>query len=197
MFTGEIPLGTQFKKVRAVAPMFSYLDEVVDEMIRQAPDQRPSIADVKKQLIARKQQFVSLQRINELTKQVVPEDDPLIVDPIRAQDFDYRDGQMLITLSRVPNPQWIQEFQNQAATSFVGMGPGRTTFQGAIASVPTRKNIVVQQKSYFEGWMRNANGLYEQAVKRRIEGEKRRRERELQQQLAKERERQEILKLLG
>jgi len=95
MFTGEIPFGTQFKKVQAVAPMFSYLDEVVDEMIRQDPAQRPSIADVKRQLIARKQQFVSLQKISELTKQVVPEDtltDALIVDPIRAENFDYRDG---------------------------------------------------------------------------------------------------------
>ncbi len=200
MFTGEIPLGTQFKKVQAVAPMFSYLDEVVDEMLRQDPAQRPSIADVKRQLIARKQQFVSLQKISELTKQVVPEDtltDPLVVDPIRAETFDYRDGQLLITLSRAPNPQWIWEFHNQATTSFVGMGPGGTVFRGASASVATTKNIVVQQKAYFEGWVRNANGLYEQTVKRRMDEEKRIREQALQQQLAKERERQEILRLLG
>jgi serine/threonine protein kinase len=142
MFTGEIPLGTQFKKVQAVAPMFSYLDEIVDEMIRQDPAQRPSIADVKRELIARQQQFVSLQKIDQLTKQVVPEDsltDPLVLNPIRAENFDYRDGQMLVTLSAVPNPKWISQFHNQATTSFLGMGPGSTTFQGAIAAVRTTK----------------------------------------------------------
>jgi serine/threonine protein kinase len=200
LFTGEIPLGTQFKKVQAVAPTFSYLDEVVDEMMRQDPLQRPSIADVKKQLIARRQEFVSLQKINQLTKQVVSEDtptDPLVVDPIRVDNFDYRDGQLLLTLSRVPNPKWIQQFLNQATTSFVGMGPGATTFQGPLASVRATRNTVVQQKSYFESWVRNANGLYEEAVRCEIEAEKRRREQALQQELAKERERQEILKLLG
>jgi hypothetical protein len=169
-------------------------------MMRQDPLQRPSIADVKKQLIARRQEFVSLQKINQLTKQVVSEDtptDPLVVDPIRVDNFDYRDGQLLLTLSRVPNPKWIQQFLNQATTSFVGMGPGATTFQGPLASVRATRNTVVQQKSYFESWVRNANGLYEEAVRCEIEAEKRRREQALQQELAKERERQEILKLLG
>jgi len=57
LFTGEIPLATEFKNIGAVAPPFSYLDDVVEEMIRQDPAKRPSIADIKNQLIARKQQF--------------------------------------------------------------------------------------------------------------------------------------------
>jgi serine/threonine protein kinase len=200
MFTGEIPLGTQFKKIEAVAPTFSYLDGIVETMIRQDPAQRPSIADVKMQLIARREQYVSLQKINELTKQVVPEGtitDPLIVSPIRAQGFDYRDEYLLVTLSQVPNAEWIQQFQNQSTGSFLGMGPNKTTFRGPVISVPTRKSIVVQQRSYVEGWIRNANGLYEEAVKRRMALEKRSREQAIQEQLARERERQEILKLLN
>jgi hypothetical protein len=56
---------------------------------------------------------------------------------------------------------------------------------------------VVQQKGYFDGWIRNANGLYLEAVKRSKEQEKRAREQQLEKELARERERQEILKLLG
>ncbi len=200
MFTGEIPLGTHFKKIEAAAPKFSFLDEVVEQMIRQDPARRPSIADVKNQLIARQQQFVSLQKIDVLTKQIVPENsitDPLVVQPIRAQSFDYDDGDLQVTLSQTPNRLWIEKFQHQAATQFVGMGPGAVTFRGPVALARTTKSTVVQQKSYFEGWIRNANGLYEEEVKRRMEGEKRKREQELQQQLAKERERQDILKLLN
>jgi hypothetical protein len=100
-------------------------------------------------------------------------------------------------LSRVPNSEWIEQFHNQATSSFLGMGPNTTTFRGAIASVPTRTSIVVQQKNYFEGWIRNANGLYEENARRGMQLEKQRRERELQEQLAKERERQEVLKLLN
>jgi serine/threonine protein kinase len=200
MFTGEIPLGTQFKKIGTVATEFSYLDEVVEQMIRQDPVQRPSIADVKMQLIARHQQFVSLQKLDALSKQVVPQNsvtDPLVTDPIRPQGFDYNDGHLLITLSRLPNRLWIDKFQTQATTQFVGMGPETVTFQGQVAWVPTRKSIVAQQKSYFEGWIRNANGLYEEEIKRRMQDEMRRLQEELQQQAAKERERQEILKLLN
>jgi len=102
MFTGHIPLGTDFRKIASVAPDFAYLDQLVDEMIRQDPAQRPAVADVKSQLIARQQQFVSLQKVNELTGQVVPEEtvtDPLVADPIRATNFDYEDGLLLEAIS--------------------------------------------------------------------------------------------------
>src|SRR5207253_1301955 len=64
IFTGEIPLGTQFKRIESSAPDFAYLDKIVEQMIRQEPAQRPSIRDIKQELIARKQQFISLQKID-------------------------------------------------------------------------------------------------------------------------------------
>lgn len=200
MFTGHIPLGTDFRKIESVAPDFAFLDQLVDEMIRQDPTQRPAVAAVKLQLIARQQQFVSLQKVNELTGQVVPEEtitDPLVADPIRPTKFDYEDGRLLVTLSRPPNQEWIQVFQNQATQQFVGMGPTYTTFHRALFTVPVRKEIVVQQRNYVEGWIRNANGLYEEFVRRNIESRKREREQALQRELLKERERQEVLKLLS
>jgi hypothetical protein len=99
-------------------------------------------------------------------------------------------------LSRVPNPLWMERFGAQATQSFLGMGPPTVRFQGDTATVPVRKNIVVQQKNYFEGWIRNANGLYEQAVKQQMAEQKRLKERQLQEQLAREKERLEIRSLL-
>jgi len=200
MFTGEIPLGTEFKKIAAVAPDFAYLDEIVDGMIRQDPAERPSVADVKRQLIARKQQFVSLQKVNELTGHVVSEGtitDPLVVDPIRAVNFDYQDDALVVTLSRSPNPAWIEEFTHQATQQFLGMGPSTARIRGAVACVPSKRSVVVQQKGQFEGWIRNANGLYEQRLQREMATQKRQAEEALQKQLAKEKERQEILRLLN
>jgi serine/threonine protein kinase len=200
MFTSEIPHGTQYKTIESVAPSFSFLDEMVEQMLRQDATQRPSIHETKKQLIARQQQFISLQKINELTKQVVPAGeitDPLISDPIQVQSTDYRDGQLLFTLTQQPSPLWIHMFVHQATTQFVGYGPDTVTFKGRVASVPTKEAFALQQRSYFEGWIRNANGLYEQEIKRNLQSEKRQLEQELQQQLAKEQERQRILRLVN
>jgi len=176
MFTSDIPIGAQFKKIEEVTLSFSYLDEIVDQMIRQEPRQRPSVAEIKEHPIARQQQFVSLQKIHELTKQVVPEasvPDPLAIDPIHPTNFDYEDGQLIVELSRSPNPLWIQLFQNQATQQFVGMGPNVTRFYGARAVVPVTRNVVVEQKGYVQGWIRNANGLYQAEITRRMESEKR------------------------
>lgn len=104
---------------------------------------------------------------------------------------------LVANLTYAPSPEWIELFHTQASTQFLGMGPSTVTFNGAIAAVPTTRSIVVMQKSYFEGWIRNTNGLYEEAVKREMEAEKRRQGQELQRELARETERQEILKLLN
>jgi serine/threonine protein kinase len=48
MFTGNVPHGTDFKLIRAPAPEFTFLDEIVAKMLRQVPEDRPaSVEDVK------------------------------------------------------------------------------------------------------------------------------------------------------
>ena len=77
----------------------------------QSPSERPSsIAQIKRQLIARKNDFVSQQRISSLRKTVIPEgelDDPLIIDPIRLVGADYdRSGRLIFQLSQPLNEIW-------------------------------------------------------------------------------------------
>jgi hypothetical protein len=74
MFTGEIPQGTGIRKIRDSAPDFAYLDELVEMMRQQRPEQRiQSVTRVKQELIGRGNNFVNLQRLDQLKKQVVPE----------------------------------------------------------------------------------------------------------------------------
>ena len=47
MFTGELRLGTNPKLIATVAPKYGFLDSVVDRMLRQNPDDRPSVVEVK------------------------------------------------------------------------------------------------------------------------------------------------------
>ena len=83
MFTGRCPSGTGFKKIADVASGFSYLDELVELMMQQVQEARPhTISIIKDSLIARRNEFVVQQKLNELKKQVVPTseiDDPLVI----------------------------------------------------------------------------------------------------------------------
>src|SRR5260221_2598759 len=81
MFTGKVPHGTGYKTISSVAPDYGYLDEIVSAMLRQSAEERPASIDmVKQQLIGRKQEFVTSQRLIELKPTVVSvtePDDPL------------------------------------------------------------------------------------------------------------------------
>jgi serine/threonine protein kinase len=51
MFTGEVPQGTSYRKIGDVEPEFGHLDAVVERMIRQRADDRPSSSTEVRQLI--------------------------------------------------------------------------------------------------------------------------------------------------
>lgn len=201
MFTGEILQGTGFKTIGSVAPEYAFLDAIVEHMVRQDPTERPSIEDVKKQLLARQQDFVILQKIDGLTHQVVPEqsiDDPLVVNPIELEKVDYRDGTLFLTLSKAPNGKWVQEFQQQGSfRSFLGRGPGTVRFDpSGTASIPVRANEAQPQVDFFKSWIHNANQAYAARIGREAEAERRRRQAEIDNQLRLERERQQVLENL-
>jgi hypothetical protein len=134
MFTGAVPQGTAFRRVSDVAPDFAYLDGLIELMLRQDPSHRPPIVEVKRELIARGNEFLSLQRLSTLKSEVVPEtevDDPVIRNPIQLAGVDYQEGTMIFTLSAAPPPNWIMAFQNPRGSysSLQGAGPQYFTFR--------------------------------------------------------------------
>jgi hypothetical protein len=62
MFSDEVPLGTGHGKVADAAPEFAHLDPLIELMRNQEPARRPSIGEVKQELIARGHQFIERQR---------------------------------------------------------------------------------------------------------------------------------------
>jgi serine/threonine protein kinase len=199
MFTKEVPQGTGFKTINSVQPNYAYLDALVDQMVRQDPGQRPDISEVKKQLIARQNEFLSLQKIDQLTKQVVPDhivDDPLVRDPIKILGVDYQDGVLAVKLSSVPTQKWISEFQNQHSfRSFHGYGPERTEFMGGpTAYIRAPQNQEQQQMDYFKSWLANVNAQYKQRLEEEAETRRRQQREQLRQMRLDEEKRQAVLK---
>lgn len=182
LFTGEIPQGSGHKIIASVAPEYAYLDELVEQMRRQSHAERPaSIGQIKQKLIARRNDFVSQQRLSSLRKTVVPEselDDPLILDPIRLVGADYdRRGQLILQLSQPINDGWAHALRNFGShTSVLGKGPESFSLRGPTASIPARENDVQDIINYFKEWLPRVNQRYKEMViseKKRLEEESR------------------------
>jgi serine/threonine protein kinase len=199
MFTQTVPDGSGFRTIAEVAPDYPYLDGLVDLMRRQDPNQRPSIADVKRDLIARGNEFLSLQKLSALNAEVIPEtdvDDPIIRNPIALVGVDYSGGDLIFDLSAAPPPRWIREFINPRGnlTYYPSARPELFTFNGSRARVAISPGIDTQTLvNYTKDYINKANNQYADAVdaenKARIEEERRR----LRERVAEETRRQEIL----
>jgi serine/threonine protein kinase len=200
MFTSEILQGTSFKAIASVAPDYAYLDAVVDMMVRQDPLERPSIADIKRELIAHRERAISLQKIDRLTREVVPEskiDDPLIANPIKLVSVDYTSGEFVFKLSALPTADWISGFYNLlSVTSFLGCGPEKVRFSGVHAVLNVsglQEQSLPQQVAYFQNWIATANQSYAQLLQERLEEERKLKQKQLETELGEERKRQRIL----
>jgi len=202
MFTGIVPQGTGFRKVSDVAPEFSYLDEVVNLMILYDAGQRPSVQQVKQMLISKGNESVSLQRLNQLKTEVIPEtevDDPVIRNPIRLLSVDYRGDQLFLKVSAVPPGAWINRFRNpKRSYTYIGnTSPVNFGFTGDTAAVQTHsgynlQTVVDNFKSYIEA----ANIAYkEDVLTEHAQGLERMR-RELKEKAIAEEKRVSILKSL-
>lgn len=194
MFTQQVPQGTEYKTIGGVAPDFSYLDDLVTAMLRQAVEERPtSIEMIKYELIGRRQEFIIRQRISELKQVVVPItdlDDSLIVDPPRLINFDYEKEALYLTLQRPVNNKWINAFHSNQwgnRRSVMGKGPERFSFSDNVAIISAREGEVQQIIDFFKEWLPNINRAYAQMILR----EKQEAENQQRKQMEKEIEEQE------
>ena len=62
MFTGEVPAGTGYRTIESVAADYGYLDSIVEQMIRQTPDDRIQTIDgIKREIDAHGHETISYQ----------------------------------------------------------------------------------------------------------------------------------------
>jgi serine/threonine protein kinase len=200
MFTGKVPHGTGYKTISSVAPDYCYLDEVVSAMLRQSAKERPtSIEEIKNQLIGRKQEFVTRQRISELKQAVVPIsdlDDLLIIDPPQLVRLDYEQGVLTLFFQHPINAKWINALRNMGMyTSLMGKGPEQFSLSNAGNSVciPAQESEVQQIINHFKDWLPNANRVYAEMIRGEKQEADQRQRKQLQQQIEDQERRQRIL----
>ena len=140
MFTGKLASGTDYLEIGSVEPEFAYLDPIVNRLLKSDPNARyEKIDDLKSDLIAHKNKFISRQRISRLSKMPIKEDEidhPLVVNPIRLREFDYRDGNIILHLTTTVDSEWKKVFYSvKWRNAPHGVTPGNFKFVHDFASL--------------------------------------------------------------
>ncbi|HVB99895.1 MAG TPA: serine/threonine-protein kinase [Candidatus Dormibacteraeota bacterium] len=201
MFTSTVPSGTNFRRVADVSENHRYLDAIIDSMIRQDPEQRPdAVRRVKSELIARGNEFISLQRLDHLKAEVIPDDspdDPLVRDPIRIVSFDYAGARLVFQLSRPPVLNWVRIFHGGQwnRSSLSGYGPDRFEFQSSRMSVQSPPEQQVQTVvDYAKSYVGAVNGIYSERVEKGLREQREQLRRQRVREIEEEERRQRVLR---
>lgn len=201
MFTQHIPQGAGYLRIATAAPEFGYLDDIIERMIQQDPGARPdSIDAVKSALIARRQEFVGRQKISELQQEVVPAatvTDPLVSTPVKIASFDYRQGNLLLTLNATPHEGWQNTFRRiDYGTAVWGKGPPAFNFAGNVMSIPVSAESAQQVLSDANRFVGITNAKYAEEKKHEAERRERDARERLQRNLKEEEARVALLQKL-
>ncbi len=200
MFTGEVPLGTDYKTIDVVYPELAYLDSLVREMIRQAPAARlQTIEHVKRVLIGHKNEFVARQELDDAKREVVPAaevSDLLVERPVAMEGHDYRDGEIWVTLNYDLNKlglrgeRWKECFYSPDggfSSLSSGMSPKACILGATTVRFPAREQTATDHFELFVQYLASANRRYAIETARRV----REKEQFERQQMAEEVQRAE------
>jgi serine/threonine protein kinase len=201
LFTAELAHGTNYKTIASVANDYPYLDSLVEKMLQQDPTSRYNdIDEIKKELIARGEEHVSMQKLSKLKDTVIPTsevDDPLIADPMRIVNVDWDNDTLSIELNHQPNPNWLWSLRNMGGySSLIGKGPDNFEFVGKFARILASANQAQQVIDHFKQWLPAANLVYANKLNQDQEAAERKQREELQKRIRQEQEMADVKRKL-
>lgn len=198
MFTKEVIGGTGHKAIGAIAKDYKWLDAIVDSMVSQSPEARPtSVDEIKTKLMSESRIAVSRQKLSEVESMVVDKaspDDRITSNPIRLVDFDWRDGVITLVLNQSVTPEWVQAFQGiDYRTAIWGKDPISFQFSGtkAINQIDTRQ--AQDLIDHFKRYLELANAKYLEVTARRLRAQEESERQAIQEAAKRERERLAVL----
>jgi hypothetical protein len=167
-------------------------------MLQQSPANRPaSIDHIKQQLIGRKNDFVTRQRLSQLRQTVILQseiDDPLILNPITLVGRDYERGTLVLKLNKPVTDKWRQALYHMGNYSAIlGKGPEDFSFSGDTARILARENEIQDIINHFKDWLPKANRKYQEMVAHEKRLEEERQRQQLQAEIAEVERHQRIL----
>jgi Protein kinase domain len=165
MFTGKVIQGTGFRRIASVHPSVSYLDDIVDRLVQNNPDARyASIDELKKDLIAARNVFVSRQALDTQAGRVMSRSAPGEVAPVTLMAADWEGGVLKLELNRAPEIGWVQRFKQprEGYSSLMGADPPRFTITNNIAYVNVDGSNAQTVVDHFKTYLQMATRGYQQ-----------------------------------
>lgn len=198
MYTGAIPLGTNFKTIGSVTEEYGYLDSLVTVMLSQNPESRPnSIREIRRELNKRQDEYLSQQKISKLKQTVIAEeeiDDPLAKTPPVLVDADWDGSTLTLKLDKSVNAGWVSALCNMGGYSYImGHPPETFSFSGDIARVSASGHEVQEIVDHFKNWLPEATNRYRHMLTQEQQEVVRREKEELQRKLRLEEERKRVM----
>jgi serine/threonine protein kinase len=192
IFTSNVPHGTEYQKIGQSNSQFAFLDTIVARMIRQTPNERyPTILDVKGAIASHQAEFLTLQRLSEFEKTVVPTsevDDPLAHTPPKIVSADWNGGTLQIVLDRPVHQKWVQALHNMGSySSLMGLEPGRFQFNQNLVRVSVDAGSAQGAIDHFKQWLPIASRV----LKQTLELEARSREAKFREELRRAKQAEE------
>ena len=198
---GPAPQGTGFKKIGSVIEELSYLDGIVEKMFSHELEARhDSIRSIRQEINARRNEYLSHQKLSTLTNTVVPEgeiDDPLAHNPPELIDFDWNGQVLTLSLDQPVNGGWISALCNMGShRSMVRYEPQKFQFTGASAQINVGANARIQEIQsiidIFKEWLPKATSVYHHNLKNELEQASKREQADLVNQIRLEEQKQAL-----
>lgn len=187
LLMGIVPVGSGIKSIASKYLDLGHLDVLVDLMIRNDPMLRPANADaVIREMHQRGNLQAAIQRVDVISRKVVPAFSPLKPEPIEIMDTDWDEGELKLTFNKHPPQQWIERFGHPTSggwQSVMGAGPEQFRFYHQTAVVNANENSAADIANFAKGYVRMANDGYERDLQVAAE----RQQRDYQQKMEKER----------
>lgn len=174
IYTGKVPIGSGYIKIADVSPEYSFLDDIVDMMIKQNKDERPAdIISIQHEINIRLKihnENKEVKRLQEVEIKDEEENDLLILHPPRliGVTYDEEESRLRFQLSSPVNQLWIDSITTNSWRSVMGYGPEKFRFEYEYASVQLRIHSLSSAQTivdYFKQWIDNANRTYPMKVR--------------------------------
>lgn len=169
MFTGSIPQGEDYKKIRDVNPDYDFLDGLVSLLIKHHKEARlQPIEKVILDIGARiKNKNIEDKLKKEIERKIDESElkDPLIIDPIRIINAEVRGNKLFFKLNQSTNGLWIQCFQSFVANGNISNYPKEAYHIddnniSVILRNDYNERLLTELGRFLKGWISIANQRY-------------------------------------
>ena len=173
LFTGQVIQGSNYRKISDVNENYAFLDNIVEKMTNQNPDNRyNSIEEIQYAINASieiHEKDIKEQELKKISLENNEEDDILIANPVKIIDVKITEGyKLILKFNNILNDLWIDTLLHIDREELFGYGPEKFDFYRDTATInlnPGNIDSAPKIVDYFKQWIVSTNKIYPQKLK--------------------------------